>query len=192
MPAALKDLKATFVIPGLAWYVYSDQGLGKGDPPGRGPEGAPYIRVQVTPITGVHEQRCQGVARDPVRAVSGSALTVARTLVDSPGIKVLETARNVQEFGQNAAHVQFQVKERCPVGKRFLLWRAFEPRGDVYLEEGEDNSFPKLADHVVDAWVVTLGGEHVVVLAGHTVDARETDLAEMQQLLDSMRFEFTK
>jgi hypothetical protein len=192
VPTALKDLRATFVIPGLAWYVYGDQGVGKGDPPGRGPEGAPYIRVEVTSITGVHEQRCQGAAPAPVKAVSGSSLTVARTLVDSPGIKVLDHPRTVQEFGRTAVHVQFRMAERCPAGKRFLMWRAFERKGDVYLEEGEANSFPRLTDHIVDAWVVTLRGAHVVVLASHTTDARETDLTELDRLLDSMTFDFTK
>jgi len=193
VPAALKDLRATFVIPGLAWYVYSDQGVNKGDPPARGPEGAPYIRVQVTPIMGVHEQRCQGAAvRDPVKPVSGSALTIARTLVASPDVKVLDTPRIVQEFGQTAAHVQFQITERCPAGQRFLLWRAFEPKGDIYLEDGEANTFPSLPDHIVDAWVVTLRGAPVVVFASHTVDARETDLIELDRLLASMTFDFTK
>jgi hypothetical protein len=192
VPTALKDLRATFVIPGLAWYVYGDPGVGKGDPPGRGPEGAPYIRVQVTSITGVHEQRCQGAAPAPVKAVSGSTLAVARTLVDSPGIKVLDPPRTVQEFGHTAVHVQFRMTERCPAGKRFLMWRAFEPKGDVYLEEGEANSFPHLTDHIVDAWVVTLRGAHVVVLASQTTDARETDLTELDRLLDSMTFDFTK
>lgn len=209
-PDRAGDLEAWFSISGDYWYWWGG-GVGKARPSG-GPEWAPYIRVGVTPIIGVHKQRCQGAAPDPVQAIPASVISVAENLVASPRITVLESPSSVQKFGYDAAHVQFTVTERCPGDMVFVLWRASEHGADIFAPLGEERVTglpwpPKPQGHVFDLWVVDVPGEqHLVVSADYTVNpplisgdpaafrggARAADLSEMWQLLDSIRFEFTE
>jgi hypothetical protein len=198
------DLEAWFEIPGDYWYWWGG-GVGKASHPGGGPEMAPYIRVAITPITGVHGRRCQGGEPAPVQALPSSPLAIAHRLVVPPGIDVLETPRSVQKFGYDAAYVRFTVTQQCPSDQAFVLWRAFEPEDDILI--GDDIDFgrtdadiyiePQRTEHVFDVWVVDVQGEHLVVSADYTPDLgkiiyQEEDLARLQELLDSIRFEFTE
>ncbi len=194
-PARSGDLEAHFVIPGDYWYWWGG-GAGKANP--AGPEFSLYQRIAITPIIGVHEQRCQGSAPDHVQAVPESVLSVAQTLVASPGVEVLEGPSSVQKFGYDAAHVRFTVTERCPGDPAFsgpsMLWRAFETRDEIDVEDDTpvpDGDIYTFAGHVLDVWVVDVKGEHVVVSAD-TAHTNAADLSEMRELLDSIRFEFTE
>jgi hypothetical protein len=186
------DIEAWFVIPGNHWYWWGG-GVGKAHQLG-GPEWEPYIRVSVNPIMGVPRQKCEPATPDQ-EALPTSIMSVAQAIVASSRIDVLEGPRRVQQFGHDAVHAQFTVTRPCPDDKPFLLWRAFESApghsGDIYAPLGEDDIWDGTADHVFDVWVVDVQGEQLVVCADHTV-ARNADLAEMRELLDSIRFEFSE
>ena len=214
-PARPGDLEAWFVIPGEHWYWWGG-GVGKASPPVSGPEMAPYIRVAITPIVGVHGQRCQGAEPTPVQALPSSPVSVAKTLVASPGIDVLAAPRSGQRFGYDAAHVRFTVTEQCPSNQAFVLWRAFEPEDDIFLRDDisagrtDADIYTEQGgrEHVFDVWVVDVQGEHLVVSADWPADfgeikyqrgpeglvqrPHEEDPARLQELLDSIRFEFTE
>ena len=125
--------RGDFVVPGDYWYWWGG-GAGKAMP--AGPDFSLYQRIAITPIIGVHEQ--PGTAPDHVQAVPESVLSVARTLVASPGVEVLEGPSSVQKFGYDAAHVRSTVTERRPGDPAFsgpsMLWRAFETRGEIDAE----------------------------------------------------------
>jgi hypothetical protein len=198
------DLEVWFVVPGGGPWYWWGGGVGMAGPVG--PEMKPYIRIGIIPITGVQEQRCQGAAPERVQTLPGGVLSVAQTLVASPRIKVLEAPHSVQKFGRDAARVRFTVTQSCPGDRVFALWRALG--SDIYAPLGERLTWPGApTDHVLDLWVVDVPGEqHVAVVADYTVDpplisgdpaafrggARASDLAELQELLDSIRFEFTE
>jgi len=205
-PARPGDLEAWFEIRGDYWYWWGG-GVGKACHAGAcgGPEMAPYIRVAITPITGVHGLRCQGPDPRPVQAVPSSPLAIAHRLVVPPGIDVLEAPRSVQKFGYDAAHVRFTVTEQCPSDQAFVLWRAFEPEDDIFVRDditagrtdADITIEPGRRDHVFDVWVLDVQGEPLVISADYPPDLgqikyHEEDPARLQELLDSIRFEFTE
>lgn len=205
-PVRPGDIEAHFVISSDYWYWWGG-GVGKACHAGAcgGPEMAPYIRVAMTPIIGVPGHRCQGPDPRPVRALPSSTLSVAQTLVDSPGIDVLESPRSVQRFGYDAVHVRFTVTEQCPSDTAFVLWRAFEPEEDIFLRDdiaaGRTDADiyiePARRDHVFDVWVVDVHGELLVVSADYPPDLgeityHEEDPARLEELLNSIGFEFAE
>jgi hypothetical protein len=190
------DLEAWFEIGDAEkpWYWWGG-GISMA---GRGPEFAPYIRVVITPIIGVHSLRCQSAEPEPVRALPSSSLSVAQELVVSPDVEVLEPPRSVQKFGFEAAHVRFTVTGRCPSEHAFILWRAFEPEDDIFLSDDisagrrDADIYIEGGEHVFDVWVIDVQGNYLVIGADQPVGAREADVSEMQEQLDSIRFEFTE
>lgn len=202
-PVRPENPQVRFVVPGSSWYwlelgagtdrnwAHVVGGLNMAEQTG-GPIGSTYIRVGVTPIAGVPQQRCPGLAPLPVQAVPESALPAARALVVSPGVEVLSAPSVVQKFGYEAAHVRFRVTQRCVGGQPVVLWRALEAGGDIHGLSGEDGLEPEPRRHIFDVWVVDVRGELLAVFAAHAVGADAHAIAEMRELLDSIRFRFTR
>lgn len=197
------SLRAHFVVAGDSWYwrepaLGADQtldhmiaGLSMANRASTTPA-APYIRVAVTPISGVSPQRCPGMAYVPVQPVPASVLPAARALVAPAGVEVLAAPTRVHRFGYEAAHVRFRVTQPCPEGQPVVLWRAFQAGGDVDALSGQEGLVPVLRRYVFDVWVVDAGRTQAAVLASHPVDAEAGDIAQMQQMLTSIRFESSR
>jgi hypothetical protein len=56
---------------------------------------------------------------------------------------------------------------------------------------GPQGPVPDLRRYIFDVWVLDVRGTHVTVFTSHPVDADAGDIAQMQQLLHSIRFELT-
>ena len=196
-------LRARFVVPGSSWYWRelapgADQGLDHmvgglrmANSAGANPA-APYIRVAVAPISGVSPQRCPGGAYMPVQPLPASVLSAVQALVAPAGVEVLAAPTRVHKFGYEAAHVRFRVTQPCAGGQPVVLWRAFQAGGDVDALSGQESLVPDLRRYVFDVWVVDAGRTQAAVLASHPVDADAGDIAQMQQLLTSIRFQSSR
>jgi hypothetical protein len=166
----------SFRVPTWGWEPFGSISINKSSV---GPQGAEAIIVWTGFPDGVHADPCTQLLSPPV---GPSAADLAAAVATAPGTELVTGPSDVTVGGRAAKHVVLTVREDvgCDPGF-FFTWEPPLPGGAMW--EMTD------VGYTINVWIVDVDGTRLFIEAETTEEAG-TDLEhEIQQIIESIRFE---
>ena len=174
----------TFDMPAAQWT--SDGGFWFTKDVGTGPNGAAMLFWNLPPVN-VYADPCRRTALDPPAGASAAELATAMSNV--PGTDLASGPSNVMVGGYPATRVAITIRDDIPcVPRTFNLWYSLGA-GAECGGTGECERFATGRGSTITVWIVDVHGVRIVIEGETYQGAGPEPAQEIQQIVDSIRFE---
>jgi hypothetical protein len=172
----LEGVPFTLTVPTGDWVSNGEFGMGKSV--GVGPEGAGFIFWK-DDANGIFSDPC-GQVKMPEVGPSAGALAMAITRI--PGIKLVRSPSDITVGGRPAWFVAIRIPENIPCdAQQFYLWYD--------SNDPSQARFATATGSTIRVWIIDVDGVRVQIDAETYMGAGPEPAQEIQQIIDSIRFE---